>query len=115
MENRGVAQLASASGLGPEGPVFESRYPDNATLDVAQLVAHLVRDQEVEGSSPFIQTRKSPTRTEPGSVSFVFLRCAGCPRRTCHKNAPWMAGPLQIHPTCHKHAGKMAGPLFLLR
>ena len=29
--NRGVAQLASASGLGPEGPVFESRYPDNAS------------------------------------------------------------------------------------
>ena len=27
--NRGVAQLASASGLGPEGPVFESQYPDN--------------------------------------------------------------------------------------
>ena len=26
--NRGVAQLASASGLGPEGPVFESQYPD---------------------------------------------------------------------------------------
>lgn len=25
---RGVAQLASASGLGPEGPVFESQYPD---------------------------------------------------------------------------------------
>ena len=25
---RGVAQLASASGLGPEGPVFESLYPD---------------------------------------------------------------------------------------
>ncbi len=34
-------------------------------LDVAQLVAHLVRDQEVAGSSPVIQTRKhggpSPT------------------------------------------------------
>ena len=28
-------------------------------LDVAQLVAHLVRDQEVAGSSPVIQTRKS--------------------------------------------------------
>ena len=28
-EFRGVAQLASASGLGPEGPVFESQYPDN--------------------------------------------------------------------------------------
>ena len=26
--NWGVAQLASASGLGPEGPVFESQYPD---------------------------------------------------------------------------------------
>ena len=28
IQNRGVAQLASASGLGPEGPVFESQYPD---------------------------------------------------------------------------------------
>lgn len=28
INNRGVAQLASASGLGPEGPVFESQYPD---------------------------------------------------------------------------------------
>ena len=27
-------------------------------LDVAQLVAHLVRDQEVAGSSPVIQTSK---------------------------------------------------------
>ena len=26
--HRGVAQLASASGLGPEGPVFESQYHD---------------------------------------------------------------------------------------
>ena len=31
--NRGVAQLASASGLGPEGPVFESQYPDNVQND----------------------------------------------------------------------------------
>ena len=31
--NRGVAQLASASGLGPEGPVFESQYPDNVKND----------------------------------------------------------------------------------
>ena len=29
--NRGVAQLVSASGLGPEGPVFESQYPDIST------------------------------------------------------------------------------------
>ena len=31
--NRGVAQLVSASGLGPEGPVFESQYPDNIKND----------------------------------------------------------------------------------
>ena len=30
----------------------------NILLDVAQLVAHLVRDQEVAGSSPVIQTRR---------------------------------------------------------
>ena len=28
-------------------------------LDVAQLVAHLVRDQEVAGSSPVIQTTEN--------------------------------------------------------
>ena len=33
IHNRGVAQLASASGLGPEGPVFESQYPDNVKND----------------------------------------------------------------------------------
>ena len=32
-------------------------------LDVAQLVAHLVRDQEVEGSSPFIQTIRNQALT----------------------------------------------------
>ena len=32
-EIRGVAQLASASGLGPEGPVFESQYPDKGRGD----------------------------------------------------------------------------------
>ena len=31
-------------------------------LDVAQLVAHLVRDQEVAGSSPVIQTKKAVNR-----------------------------------------------------
>ena len=30
-----MAQLASASGLGPEGPVFESQYPDKK-IDVFQ-------------------------------------------------------------------------------
>lgn len=27
-----MAQLASASGLGPEGPVFESQYPDKTAV-----------------------------------------------------------------------------------
>lgn len=27
-----MAQLASASGLGPEGPVFESQYPDKERM-----------------------------------------------------------------------------------
>ena len=32
--NRGVAQLVSESGLGPEGPVFESQYPDIRKADL---------------------------------------------------------------------------------
>ena len=35
--NRGVAQLASASGLGPEGPVFESQYPDILPKEPAEF------------------------------------------------------------------------------
>ena len=42
-DNRGVAQLASASGLGPEGPVFESQYPDlQKQLSEIQMVAFLL-------------------------------------------------------------------------
>ena len=33
-------------------------------LDVAQLVAHLVRDQEVAGSSPVIQTSNNEALAE---------------------------------------------------
>ena len=42
---RGVAQLASASGLGPEGPVFESQYPDkgNYLMIVAFFCISLTR------------------------------------------------------------------------
>ena len=35
--NRGVAQLVSASGLGPEGPVFESQYPDNLPKQLLEI------------------------------------------------------------------------------
>ena len=38
---------------------FRLRNAVRGYLDVAQLVAHLVRDQEVEGSSPFIQTKRT--------------------------------------------------------
>ena len=36
-----MAQLASASGLGPEGPVFESQYPDEIQKQLSdfQVVA----------------------------------------------------------------------------
>ena len=82
--NRGVAQLASASGLGPEGPVFESQYPDHEEGDpkyfgspllflrksgfciprpasvrfgeLAQLVERLHGMQEVTGSNPVFST-----------------------------------------------------------
>ena len=33
-----MAQLASASGLGPEGPVFESQYPDSRADDSSRIV-----------------------------------------------------------------------------
>ncbi len=41
-------------------------------LDVAQLVAHLVRDQEVAGSSPVIQTRKAPAEMRVFYLSLIF-------------------------------------------
>ena len=33
-----MAQLASASGLGPEGPVFESQYPDSEADDSSRII-----------------------------------------------------------------------------
>ena len=36
-----MAQLASASGLGPEGPVFESQYPDKRDQSLLTLVSFL--------------------------------------------------------------------------
>ena len=43
---RGVAQLASASGLGPEGPVFESQYPDIETETPASVSFLYLSDAE---------------------------------------------------------------------
>ena len=46
--NRGVAQLASASGLGPEGPVFESQYPDFRKADL-RIGLFLLSLQKTDG------------------------------------------------------------------
>ena len=54
---RGVAQLASASGLGPEGPVFESQYPDIET------------ETDFESQYPDIETETDL----PASVSCLYL------------------------------------------
>lgn len=50
---------------------FSGRLSLIAILDVAQLVAHLVRDQEVAGSSPVIQTKKAG-RFDPLFVCIYF-------------------------------------------
>ena len=42
-----------------------------ANLDVAQLVAHLVRDQEVAGSSPVIQTSSSEAVADAAASVFA--------------------------------------------
>ena len=39
---RGVAQLASASGLGPEGRVFESHHPDRKKPGTTRLFPSLI-------------------------------------------------------------------------
>ena len=52
--NRGVAQLASASGLGPEGPVFESQYPDLQRLIFGSAFFHLCTLSGVYKNSIFV-------------------------------------------------------------
>ncbi len=54
--NRDVAQLGSASGLGPEGRRFESCHPDHNFGSLAQLGERLPYKQDVTGSSPVTPT-----------------------------------------------------------
>ena len=67
---------------------FSDKERQKSILDVAQLVAHLVRDQEVEGSSPFIQTtvQRQPMVAAVllfwGDMSIVCFRPAPLPHRT---------------------------------
>ena len=53
---RDVAQLGSASGLGPEGRRFESCHLDHFDGGLAQLGEHLPCTQGVVGSSPITST-----------------------------------------------------------
>ena len=58
--HRGVAQSVQSASVTLKRSSVRARSSLRDTeeyLDVAQLVAHLVRDQEVAGSSPVIQTK----------------------------------------------------------
>ena len=57
--DRGVAQSVQSASVTLKRSSVRARssLPEEIYLDVAQLVAHLVRDQEVAGSSPVIQTK----------------------------------------------------------
>ena len=60
--NRGVAQLASASGLGPEGPVFESLYPDKKDdLRVILFLFFSLYLHDSQQSLTFVKTIKTKT------------------------------------------------------
>ena len=60
--NRGVAQLASASGLGPEGPVFESLYPDKKDdLRVILFLFSPLYLHDSQQSLTFVKTIKTKT------------------------------------------------------
>ena len=60
--NRGVAQLASASGLGPEGPVFESLYPDKKDdLRVILFCSPPLYLHDSQQSLTFVKTIKTKT------------------------------------------------------
>ena len=42
-----MAQLASASGLGPEGPVFESQYPDKIPAAMPVFFYTIIRQVKI--------------------------------------------------------------------
>ena len=54
---RRVAQSGSAPALGAGGPRFESLYADHFNADMAQLVAHIIGNDEVPSSNLGISTK----------------------------------------------------------
>ena len=76
--HRGVAQSVQSASVTLKRSSVRARssLPEEIYLDVAQLVAHLVRDQEVAGSSPVIQTKGVVVESFP---SMPFLTKVSCP------------------------------------
>ncbi len=71
-----MAQLASASGLGPEGPVFESQYPDIQQKPAEnQQVFFFLRGGDMDiksGEPPF---RRFPTIFSARLYSLGIIEC----------------------------------------
>ena len=80
-----MAQLASASGLGPEGPVFESQYPDNRAVDFQLLFFLFNFDArlqiDVASSVKMTKLRTGDIKSSAPSVKTAELRM-GCVKRS---------------------------------
>ncbi len=61
-----MAQLASASGLGPEGPVFESQYPDRKEVDQFGLASFLLKKRGISSVGRALAWHARGHRFEPG-------------------------------------------------
>ena len=79
-----MAQLASASGLGPEGPVFESQYPDlREVIRLDDLFFRIwpglyaARAGRVRGERNMVHRKSSAPTKELGTNPGACL-CDGC-------------------------------------
>ena len=65
-----MAQLVSASGLGPEGPVFESQYPDFKKADLRIGLLFFIQNH--------ITLNVEVIRDLFNVLNYKFLRCRPC-------------------------------------
>ena len=77
---RNVAQLGSASGLGPEGYGFKSCHPDHYG-GLTQLVECLLCKQKVTGSSPVSSTKNWIWNLDSVDCRYFFY--FGCKYKLC--------------------------------
>lgn len=63
-----------ASASQAEGCEFESRHPLHFFADVAQLVEQLIRNQQVEGSSPSVSSNTQTKVLSPSQRLSTFFR-----------------------------------------